>query len=278
MNDPVEELSSIAPGLLERLGQVRGVEGVALGGSRARGTHTPASDYDLGIYYRQGLEVESLQALADEYSTVSAPLTEPGGWGPWVDGGGWLIVGDVHVDFIYRNIARVTDVWGECCQGRYVNEVQAGHPLGFWSHAYVGELALALPAGTWSTNLSELREATAEYPLLLSEALTASIWEASFSIANASKATKSGDVAFVAGCLFRAAGVMAHALHGRRQQWLINEKGAIASAAALPAAPSELAERVASSFARLSADPADLMAACRELQAVVEEATNAMVE
>ena len=34
--------------------QVRGIEGVAavvLGGSRARNTHTPASDIDLRIYY-----------------------------------------------------------------------------------------------------------------------------------------------------------------------------------------------------------------------------------
>ena len=272
MSDPVDELRSIAPDLLERLEHVRGVEGIAMGGSRARGTHHPTSDYDLGIYYRDGLDIAGLQQLADEYSTTPAEVTEPGGWGPWVDGGGWLVIGDVHVDFIYRSVDRVSGVWADCCDGRYLNAIQAGHPLGFWSHAYAGELALCRPIGTWSTRLSELRLATAEYPDALSTALARAIWESSFSIANARKAVHRGDVAFVAGCLFRAAGVMAHALHGNAKHWLINEKGAIASAAALPNAPADLEQRVARAFTHLQPDASSLTRACDELQAVVDEA------
>ena len=274
MSDPVDELRSIAPGLLERLEHVRSVEGIALGGSRARGTHRPTSDYDLGIYYRDGLDIAGLQELADEYSTTPAEVTEPGEWGPWVDGGGWLVIGDVHVDFIYRSVERVSTVWADCCEGRYVNAIQAGHPLGFWSHAYAGELALCRPIGNWSTRLSELHQATAEYPDALSTALAAAIWESSFSIANARKATDRADVAFVAGCLFRAAGVMAQALHGSAKQWLINEKGAITSAAALHNAPADLERRIASAFALLQADAGSLTAACDELQAVVGEAAD----
>ena len=272
MNDPADELRSIAPGLLERLEHLHGVEGVALGGSRARGTHRPTSDYDLGIYYGDGLDIEGLQTLADEYSTVPAEVTEPGGWGPWVDGGCWLVIDDVHVDIIYRSVDRVSAVWADCCEGRYVTAIQAGHPLGFWSHAYPGELALCRPIGSWSPRLAELRDATAEYPDALATALAASIWESSFSIIIARKATENRDVAFVAGCLFRAAGVMAQALHGSARKWLINEKGAIASAAVLPNAPADLEQRVAGAFALLQPDADSLTAACDELQAVVDDA------
>lgn len=35
-----------------RLGALPGIRAVVLGGSRARGTHRPDSDWDLGLYYR----------------------------------------------------------------------------------------------------------------------------------------------------------------------------------------------------------------------------------
>ncbi|MFD0593831.1 hypothetical protein ACFQZ4_16195 [Catellatospora coxensis] len=50
------------------------------------------------------------------------------------------------------------------------------------------------------------------------------------------------DRVYVAGCLFRAVGVMAQALHGRAGRWTVNEKGIIASAARLPIAPAGFAE------------------------------------
>lgn len=43
---------------------VGGVMGVVLGGSRASGEHTPASDVDLGLYYRPPLDVVELQVTA----------------------------------------------------------------------------------------------------------------------------------------------------------------------------------------------------------------------
>jgi Nucleotidyltransferase domain len=271
------ELEAFAPGLCERLALVRGVVGVALGGSRARGTQQPGSDFDIGIYYETGLDIQALQRLADEYSNVKTEVTSPGSWGPWVDGGGWLVVNDVHVDFIYRNVDRVTQVWADCQEGRYTNEIQAGHPLGFWSHAYVGELVLALPASQWSTELARLRDEAGEYPQLLSKALTKALWESSFSIANARKAIPKGDVAYVAGCLFRAAGVMAHALHGHGKKWLLNEKGAIASAGYLLVTPVEFARRVALAFEALGSTGKDLADACERMQTVVDEA-NVLLE
>ncbi|MEH0843174.1 hypothetical protein V6U81_12380 [Micromonospora sp. CPCC 205711] len=43
---------------------------------------------------------------------------------------------------IYRDLDRVRQVWADCRAGRYSVGVQAGHPLGFYSHAYAGEVEL----------------------------------------------------------------------------------------------------------------------------------------
>jgi hypothetical protein len=75
--------------LAQRLTSVSGVVGAVLGGSRARGEHMPDSDVDLGIYYRDDLDIEALGALAREVAGPDAQVTKLGEWGPWVDGGAW---------------------------------------------------------------------------------------------------------------------------------------------------------------------------------------------
>ncbi|WP_155386906.1 nucleotidyltransferase domain-containing protein [Catellatospora paridis] len=228
--------------LAQRLLAVPGVVAVVLGGSRARGEHRPDSDTDLGLYYRGPLDVDALQALAVQVATAH-DVYRPGEWGPWVDGGGWLTVDGRAVDWIYRDLDRVRAVWADCREGRYTVERQVGHPLGFYSHAYAGEVALCRVLADPTGEVSELREQTLDYPAALSDALVAALWEAEFSIVGARKVPQ--DRVYVAGCLFRAVGVMAQALHGRAGRWTVNEKGLVASAARLPIAPAGFAELAA---------------------------------
>jgi hypothetical protein len=76
-----------AAALAARLVQVPGIVAVTLGGSRARGEHTPESDVDLGLYYRPPLDTGALGDLARAVAGPDAAVTLPGEWGPWVDGG-----------------------------------------------------------------------------------------------------------------------------------------------------------------------------------------------
>ncbi len=272
MSEHVAALERIAPGLVGRVGTVDGVVGVVLGGSRARGEHRAESDYDIGIYYLGHLDVAALQAVADAYSNTPTEVTEPGGWGPWVDGGGWLSVNGTAIDLIYRDLDRTRRVWAECQAGTYRNEIQAGHPLGFWSHAYVGELALAVILDDPAGQLAALQIDTTNYPQLLADALSRASWEASFSMANARKAINRLDVSYVAGCMFRAVGVLTQSIHGHDRRWLVNEKGAVEATGALPSAPVDFAERVADGFAALDASTNALAAACDRLESLVAEA------
>ena len=242
--------------LAARLAGIDGVVGVVLGGSRARGTHRPDSDYDLGLYYEDGLDVPALQALADEIGDEPALITEPGGWGPWVDGGGWLTVGGRRVDWIYRDLARVRRVWDDCRAGTYQVSFQVGHPLGFYSHAYAGELALSRVLADPRGSLTALRERTLVYPPALGDALVRGLWEADFALRLARYGVAGADPTYTAGCLFRLVGVLCQALHGRAGRWLINEKGMVASAGALPIAPAGFAERTHALLTSLSVEQA----------------------
>jgi hypothetical protein len=261
--------------LAARLAEVPGVVAVLLGGSRARGTHTPDSDTDLGIYYHRPLDVAALGALARAVGGPAAQVTAVGEWGPWVDGGGWLTVDGAAVDWIYRDVDRVAQAWTEAEQGRYAFHAQAGHPLGVPDFAYAGEVALGVVLADPAGELTALRARLAVYPSALRDALVAGLWEADFLVGLARKAVTRGDAAYVAGCLFRLAGVCAHALHGAAGRWLINEKGAIAAAAALPGAPPRFRARVEAVFTAVDGDPVHLTAAIDAAADLVLETADA---
>ncbi|MEU9763720.1 nucleotidyltransferase domain-containing protein [Streptomyces sp. NPDC047987] len=240
--------------MASRLVSVPGVRAVSLGGSRARGTHRPDSDWDLGVYYRGVPDVAALTALACEVQGSPAQVAGPGGWGRWVDGGAWLRVDGTAVDWILRDLDRVEAVWSDCRAGRYEVGVQPGHPLGFWSPAYPGEIALCHVLADPHGVLTALRRETADYPEPLRTALMDASWEAQFLVEAARKSSPAGDALHVALCLSRAFGILAQSLHAHHRVWCLNEKGALASAAALPDAPADFAARVGEVLREL--DPA----------------------
>ncbi|MET7617461.1 nucleotidyltransferase domain-containing protein [Streptomyces sp. NPDC005408] len=245
----------------QQLMAVRGVRAVALGGSRARGAHRPDSDWDLGVYYRGPVDVEALAYLAGEITGTPVGIAGPGGWGPWVNGGAWLSVDGVQVDWILRDLDRVEAVWADCRAGRYETGMQPGHPLGFWSPAYAGEVALCRVLADVEGELTSLRAQTQLYPEPLRRALTDAAWEADFSVTAARKSVGTGDVLHVSLCLARAFGVLVQSLHADARVWCLNEKGALRTATSLPAAPEDFAPRVSSALRGLDAGAVDSAAA-----------------
>ncbi|MFD5024351.1 nucleotidyltransferase domain-containing protein [Streptomyces sp. NPDC058373] len=253
---------------------VPGVRAVALGGSRARGTHRPDSDWDLGVYYRGALDLDRLAGLAAAAQGPPVEVAGPGGWGPWVNGGAWLRVEGVPVDWVLRDLDRVEGVWRDCREGRYEVGVQAGHPLGFWSPVYAGEVAygrvLADPAGELTALRHQVREEPG-YPEPLRRALAEAAWEAEFSVAAAAKSAPAGDSLHVSLCLARAFGVLTQSLHAHHRRWLLNEKGALAATAALPGTPDGFADRVTACLTALDAEAVEAAAALvREVRGVLD--------
>ncbi len=71
-------------------------------------------------------------------------ITPIGEWGKWINGGGWLKVEGVALDFLYRDLAQVSCVIDDCHAGQITIDYQPGHPHGFVSSIYMGEVAIGL--------------------------------------------------------------------------------------------------------------------------------------
>ena len=255
------------------LSRIDGVIGVVLGGSRARGAAAPDSDVDLGVYLGERVDEAAIAALAESWSDASGherpEWTPSGGWGPWVDGGAWLVVDGTRVDWIRRSLDRVDAQWARAVRGELAFHAQPGHPHGFLDAAYCAELALGRVLADPSGQLAARRERMHRMPDALGEALAGRLWEAEFSLDAAGKAASRGDAAYVALCIAHAVLIAAHAIHGRDRAWSTNEKGLVAAAARLPHAPARFAERATDALALADASaPALVDAVGRARRAV----------
>ncbi|WP_394839659.1 nucleotidyltransferase domain-containing protein [Pendulispora rubella] len=190
------------------------VVAVALGGSRAAGTHRPDSDWDFGIYYRGNFSPDALRALG-----WAGEVCELGAWGGGVfNGGAWLEVDGRRVDVHYRDLNDVELRLAEAREGRFHIERLLFHLAGIPSYFVVAELARARVLH------GELPKP--EYPDALRQAAQRTWWnDARLHLAYAKAAHASrGHVVHVAGAIARATCEAAHAILASRGQWVTNEK------------------------------------------------------
>lgn len=264
------DVELLAMQIAARLGSLPGVAAVVIGGSRGRGSHRPASDLDLGIYYHpdEPLDIHMLDRLASSLDDErrAGLLTPVGGWGPWINGGGWLKIQGLAVDFLYRDLTRVAQVIEDCRRGVISMHYQPGHPHGFPSHIYMGEVALCRVLYDPRGVLAALREKTVPYPPALRQAvIDAFFWESDFSLQIARKGAEQGDAAYVAGCIFRALACLLQTLFALNEVYWLNEKGALKLAESFPRRPPRLREQAEAAFSALTADPRDLTTAVERM-------------
>lgn len=252
-----QQLPEFIPDIINRLKSIPGVAAISLGGSRARGNHTEKSDVDLGIYYNpeNPINVNTLNQLASEIDDNHRTnlITPLGDWGKWINGGGWLQVEGVAVDFLYRDLVKVNKVIDDCCSGKITIDYQPGHPHGFVSSIYMGEVAIGLPLHDSNDILKALKLRTNPYPDQLKQAtIDMFAWEINFSLLTAQKAISRCDVTYAAGSCFRSVACINQVLFAINQEYLLNEKGAVALTQNFEICPQNYQQRVESAFALLS--------------------------
>lgn len=265
----------------ERVAGIEGVAAVVLGGSVARGESDSLSDVDLGLYYdpARPFAVAELRELARELDDRNPPdaVTELGGWGPWIDGGGWLVIEGVRVDWIYRDLALVESVIADCLAGRYRSHYQPGHPHAFHTHMLMAEVHHGQALVDREGRFAALQARTIPYPPALRDAVIRSVWEAGFALEVSAKAAGRGDTFQVVGCLFRCAACLVQTLFGLNGRYFINEKRAVRTAGSFPICPERFAETVTEVLAAPGDTPEALVRSLARMEALVR-ATQALCE
>lgn len=279
MTDPNDE--QLLARLTDPLSRVPGVRAIALGGSRSRGSATEDSDYDIGLYYtaEEPIDVAALQSVVAQIDDRrrEATVTPIGGWGPWINGGGWLRVKGTRVDLLYRDLGRVGAVIADCRVGSIERHYQPGHPHAFVSAIYMGEVACCRPLWDPAGRLAEIKTLTVPYPQALRAAMIRMfLWEAEFAIAVARHSRGLEDAVYVAGCAFRCIACLCQVLCAVHGVYLLNEKGAVAAVEALAARPEGFRPRAMQALgaiARADTDEAldGLARLLSETQAIVGE-------
>ncbi len=256
-----------------RLARIDGVAAVMLGGSLARGEARPDSDIDLSVYYEPA-HPPSTAALTDLARELddrhpADVVTAIGAWGPWINGGAWLQIEGQRVDWLYRDLDLVRRTMADCRAGHVACHYQPGHPHGFLTHIYMGEVHHGLSLYDANGALTALKAETDPYPPLLRRAITALfLWEADFALSTSRKPADRGDVFYTTGCLFRCIAALVQVLFALNGRYIINEKGALAVVNILAIRPDGFADTAAAVLAQPGRRTANLVASVARLEAL----------
>lgn len=268
----MNEIKTVLDKVVSALADVSGIQAVVLGGSRARGTHSSESDIDIGIYYdKETLDLVSLNKAAklvdDEHRDNL--VVPPGEWGQWVNGGGWLVIGGYHVDFILRDAGRVKNVISECQEGYISAHYQTGHPHAYMNVMYMGELAVSKTLWDKQGNISALKQVAEKYPPKLKRAINGFfMFEAEFSLMFAESNAEKNDVYYVTAHIVRAISALNQVLFAVNEEYCLNEKKAVGMIDSFNIHPLGYKDKVNSILAVAGTDGVN---ACIQLKQLINE-------
>ena len=240
----------------DKLSSLPCIEGIVLGGSRARGTHTEDSDIDIGIYYNsESFDITAFNQLATELDDENRNnlVVPPGAWGDWINGGGWLVINGYHVDLILRDIKRMEQIIKDTEQGIVTANYQTGHPHGYISAMYRGELAISKVLYNKNSGFNELKKKAEIYPAALKKSLiNFFIFEAEFSLMFVKANAGTDDKYYIAGHVFRIISCLNQVLFACNNAYCINEKKAVKLIETFEHKPRKYAQKVNRIFEVLS--------------------------
>lgn len=268
----MNEIKIVLEKIVTVLTAISGIEAVVLGGSRARGTHSPESDIDIGIYYENAtFDLVSLnkaaQLIDDEHRKNL--IVPPGEWGNWVNGGGWLIIDGYHVDFILREVERVENVIAECQEGNISAHYQTGHPHAYINVMYMGELAVCKMLWDKNGNISLRKSIAEQYPPKLKKAIIEFFgFEAGFSLMFAESNARKNDLYYVTAHIVRAISALNQVLFAINEEYCLNEKKAVGMIDGFNIHPLGYHDKVNSIFTATGTDSSN---ACMQLRQLIEE-------
>ena len=123
--------------------------------------------------------------------------------------------------------------------------LSTGHPLGFLSSIYAGEVAVCQTLWDPTAWVASSKNRLVDYPeALRGELVRRSGFETGFCLLIAEKPIRRADVTYVAGCIFRAVSCLLVVLFSLNREHWLNEKGALNMAGRFRIVPPRFCERV----------------------------------
>jgi hypothetical protein len=131
--------------------------------------------------------------------------------------------------------------------------------MGFQSQIWMGEIHYCKPLLDRHDEVGRLKSLTIEYPEALRRALISKhLFDAGFELTIARNPARAGDLMFVSGCLFRAAGFMTLVLYALNPRYYTNEKGAFAESRTFPIKPDGFHDKIEMALAHIGHNAKDL--------------------
>ena len=262
--------------LMHQLATIIGIKAVVLGGSHARGRAQQLSDIDLYILYSEAapFSIQSIRELAEAVNDTHGPVvTDFYCWGPWVNGGAWLTIGGQRVDFVYRSLEHIERVIAEAEAGRYELNYAQQPPFGFFSGAYLGEIAVCIPLFDPEARLELLKRRVANYPEALRQAVVQDyLWQAELGLtAFAPKFASRSGAYGTAACLARVINQLLLVLFALNRKYLMDDKTALTEVAEFERVPREFGRRVQQTFEHLGGSPDELNASVESVAQLFRE-------
>lgn len=260
----------------KELKDVAGIVGVVLGGSRARGTNHATSDIDIGIYYDEsaGFDVEDVGKIATKLDDDHREnlVTSLGEWGAWINGGGWIVVQGYHVDLIFRDVKRVSQVIDDCLEGKVSTHYHTGHPHAYLNVMYMGEISICKILFERINQISDLKAKTSPYPKPLKDAIIGYfMFEASFSLMFAKDNVDKDDISYVMGHCFRTISCLNQVLFALNEEYCINEKKAVRMIDNFSIKPKSYKHSIDQIVTLISSDPDRTREGIEMLQQLISE-------
>ena len=272
----MQDVFDLAGEIGRRLGEIKGVIAVALGGSWARGRAALDADIDLNIYYEDDTRpsIGALRKLAVALNPSVSPEMVTDFWakGQLLNGGAWLWVEGRRIDWRYQDLDHVRRAVEQTRSGVFACYYQPGFPHGFFSHYIMGEVFYAKPLYDPTGAFEQLKALTEPYPQALRHALIkAFAHEADVALYTAQKAAAHEDVFYATGCIYRCAACLVQVLFAVNQRYITSEHKAIEAVMHLPDRPDHFGEVVTAALAHPGWKADTLQDAIDGLQALVSE-------
>jgi Domain of unknown function (DUF4037)/Nucleotidyltransferase domain len=269
--DPINFVQEI----VEQLIAVRGMKAVVLGGSRAIGAQEPDSDIDLGLCYNENslLDIAHIRQIASALNDdPKIYMTGLGEWGRWVNGGAWLTIRGRRVDFLYKNLDFMSGIIDDCYRGKIELDYYQQPPYGYYSYIYCAEIQQSIILHDPEGALQTLQARVTGYPQPLKQTIINTFtWDAQFTLDNAKKSAKRGDVYVVSGCMTRIASDLVQTLYALNETFFLSHKRLKRDVEQFEIRPERFAERIERLLGWVGWEIKELIQALSALEVLVDE-------